>query len=114
MKDIKETLEFGDNVLDESGTYLLPDYIRQDQTEIIVNCILIGGFFSFDGGKRPIKYNGRFGSRVFLNASEQHAYGNPKFVYDKKKDQWILMTIGYICFAEEEINVGVILSDTGY
>lgn len=107
MQDIKGHLDFGENILEENGIYMLPDYISEIETQVIVNCILIGGFFSFDGGIRPIKYNGRFGSRIFLNPSKANNYANPKFVYDRKKDQWILMTIGYICFAEQEMYQGV-------
>ena len=107
MLDIKGHLDFGENILEKNGTYMLPHFIPENETQVIVNCILIGGFFSFDGGNRPIKYNGRFGSRIFLNPSQANNYGNPKFVFDRKKDQWILMTIGYICFAEQEIYTGL-------
>lgn len=112
MQDIKEKLHFGKNVLREGGVYLLPDYIPENGEKILVDCILMGRSFAIDGGHRPIKFKGRFGSRVIITPDDPNVFGMPKFVYDSKKDQWLLMTYGDICFAEQEIAHRINLSDS--
>lgn len=101
-------LECGVNIIrKEDKFYQLPllttrNCFLQDGT--IVELILLDeSCLSVQSFERPIRYGKYYGSRLFFNAMTDRFNINPKFFYDGKKGEWVLMNAGYVCFAELEI-----------
>ena len=52
----------------------------------------------------PIRFNKHIGTRIIVGGNYDNSDLNPKFVYDKLKNEWVLMCHGYVLFPEIEIN----------
>ena len=102
-------LDFGVNLMrcENDKCFKLPlldsnGYFLKDGDTI--ELVLLGYYqISIESYERPIRYGKYYNNRIFFNTMIDRFSVNPKFVYDAKKSEWVLMNAGYACMAELEI-----------
>ncbi len=106
-KKVPPNLVFGVNLLREDKAWRLPGLDTnncqlQDGATVELVCFEKGNY-SIESWMYPIRFSKYYGNRVFINSWVDTFCVNPKFVFDGKKKEWVLMNCGYVCFAEQEI-----------
>ena len=101
-------LKLGINLLrNEQRFYRLPllrenNYFVEDGDTVEL-VLLDTNQFSIESYERPMRYGKYYNNRVFFNTMIDQFNVNPKFVFDSVKQVWTLLNVGYLCFAEMEL-----------
>lgn len=109
-KKVTPNLTFGVNLLrNDQRAYSLPGLHHFSKSWIedgsIIELIMLDeGNFSIESFAYPIRFGKYFGNKVFFNPMHDQFNINPKFVFDAENKQWVLMNVGYVCFAEYELD----------
>jgi len=109
LKPQAPNLKLGVNLLrNDQKVYMLPTLNELtrgwlEDGSLIEIYLLDEGAFSIESFQYPIRFGRHFGNRVFLNVMYDRNNINPKFMFDLENKQWVLINVGYLCFAEQEI-----------
>ena len=96
-------LDFGKNIIRKGEGKLFLPFCSEDAKE--VELLLMDGYqYRIDGRGIPIRFNKHISGQVGVGGDYNNTDRNPKLVYDKEKNQWLLFCHGYIYFPEIELN----------